>query len=124
LPRQQGSRTKCIHVSADGGSAVTLLFDSSMAVYDLLSSSLRCQLMQRGERDAQRVHSAGVNAVYLNADGSCAISVSKDCTARIWDASTGGCLMVLQVGREDEQQAAVGRFAGRPGLSIGLTVWC
>lgn len=83
-----------------------------MAVYDLPSSSLRCHLMQRGERDAQRVHSAGVNAVYLNADGSRAISVSKDCTARLWDASTGGCLMVLQVGRRVvEQQAAVGRSA-------------
>eukprot|EP00775_Hariotina_reticulata_P003662 gene3662-3923_t len=96
LPRQQGSRTKCIHVSADGFTAVTLLFDSSMAVYDLASGSLRCHLMQRGDRDAHRVHSGGVNGVYLNADGSCAVSVSKDCTARIWDTSTGGCLLLLQ----------------------------
>lgn len=98
LPAKEGSRTKFIHVSADGSSAVVLLFDSSMAVYDTATGKLRCHLMQKGERDARRVHSGGVNAVYLTADGSRAVSVSKDCTARIWDVVTGGCELVLQVG--------------------------
>lgn len=97
LPAKQGSRTKFMHVSADGTSAVVLLFDSSMAVYDTASGEVKCHLMQRGDRDAQRVHSGGVNAVYLTADGSRAVSVSKDCTARVWDTTTGACLMVLQV---------------------------
>lgn len=97
LPAKQGSRTKCTHVSADGSTAVLLLFDSSFAIYDARSGKLKCQLMQRGDRDAQRVHSGGVNAVYLTADGSRAVSVSKDATARVWDTSTGQCTLVLQV---------------------------
>ena len=97
LPAKQGSRTRFIHVSADGSAAVVLLYDSSMAVYDTASGELRCHLMQRGDRDAQRVHSGGVNAAYLTADGSRAVSVSKDYTARVWDTSNGACLMVLKV---------------------------
>jgi WD40 repeat protein len=97
LPAKQGSRTKCTHVSADGSTAVLLLFDSSIAIYDARSGQLKCQLMQRGDRDAQRVHSGGVNAVYLTGDGSRAVSVSKDATARVWDTTTGQCTLVLQV---------------------------
>jgi WD40 repeat protein len=97
LPAKQGSRTKCTHVSADGSTAVLLLFDSSIAIYDARSGRLKCQLMQRGDRDAQRVHSGGVNAVYLTGDGSRAVSVSKDATARVWDTTSGQCTLVLQV---------------------------
>jgi WD40 repeat protein len=97
LPAKQGSRTKCTHVSADGSTAVLLLFDSSIAIYDARSGLLKCQLMQRGDRDSQRVHSGGVNAVYLTADGSRAVSVSKDATARVWDTTSGQCTLVLQV---------------------------
>eukprot|EP00879_Flechtneria_rotunda_P032809 GHRR01036172.1.p1 GENE.GHRR01036172.1~~GHRR01036172.1.p1 ORF type:complete len:108 (-),score=23.83 GHRR01036172.1:55-378(-) len=86
-----------MHVSADGGTAVALLFDSSMAVYDTATGEIRCHLMKRGDRDAQRVHSGGVNAVYLTADGSKAVSVSKDHSARVWDAVNGRCLRVLEV---------------------------
>lgn len=97
LQQKQGSRTKCMHLSTDGTIAVVLLFDSTMAVYDTRSGELVCDLMRKGERDAMRVHSGGVNGVLLTADGSRAISWSKDATARIWDAATGACLLVLQV---------------------------
>jgi hypothetical protein len=97
LQQKQGSRTKCVDVSADGCTAVVLLYDSSMAVYDIESGALRCDLMRKGERDAQRVHSGGVNGVLLTADGRTAVSWSKDATARVWDTTTGACLMVLQV---------------------------
>jgi WD40 repeat protein len=97
LQQKQGSRTKCMHLSADGTIAVVLLYDSTMAVYDTRSGALVCELMRKGERDAMRVHSGGVNGVLLTADGSRAISWSKDATARVWDAVTGACLLVLQV---------------------------
>lgn len=97
LQQTQGSRTKCMYLSADGNVAVVLLFDSTMAVYDTQSGELRCELMRKGERDAMRVHSGGVNGVMLTADGGKAISWSKDTTARIWDTTTGACTLVLQV---------------------------
>jgi WD40 repeat protein len=98
LQQKQGSRTKCMHLSADGHTAAVLQFDSTMAVYDTRSGELVCDLMKKGERDAMRVHSGGVNGVLLTADGSRAISWSKDATARVWDTATGACTMVLQVG--------------------------
>lgn len=70
-----------------------------MTVYDTTTGEVKCQLMQRGDRDAQRVHSGGVNAVYLTADGRRAVSVSKDATARVWDTSNSMCTLVLQVSR-------------------------
>jgi WD40 repeat protein len=97
LQQKQGSRTKCMHLSADCSIAVVLLYDSTMAVYDTRSGQLVCELMKKGERDAVRVHSGGVNGVLLTADGRTAISWSKDTTARLWDAATGACKMVLQV---------------------------
>jgi WD40 repeat protein len=97
MQQKQGSRTKCMHLSADGHTAAVLLFDSTMAVYDTRSGELVCELMKKGERDAMRVHSGGVNGVLLTADGSRAISWSKDATARVWDTATGACMMVLQV---------------------------
>lgn len=97
LQQKQGSRTKCMSLSADGNIAVVLLYDSTMAVYDTRSGELVCELMKKGERDAVRVHSGGVNGVLLTADGSIAISWSKDTTARVWDTATGACKLVLQV---------------------------
>lgn len=98
LQQKQGSRTKCMYLSADGTIAVVLLFDSTMAIFDTRSGQMVCELMKKGERDAMRVHSGGVNGVLLMADGSRAVSWSKDATARVWDASTGACMLVLQVG--------------------------
>jgi WD40 repeat protein len=99
LQQKQGSRTKCMYLSADGSIAIVLLFDSTMAVYETRSGQMVCELMKKGERDAMRVHSGGVNGVLLTADGSRAVSWSKDATARVWDTPTGACILVLQVGR-------------------------
>jgi WD40 repeat protein len=56
---------------------------------------VRCVLQKRGERDAARVHSGGVNAALVTADGARAVTLSKDCTARVWDLRTGACTDVL-----------------------------
>ena len=56
---------------------------------------LRCTLQKRGERDASRVHSGGVNAAIVSQDGRLAVTLSKDCTARVWDLETGTCRHVL-----------------------------
>ncbi len=97
LAEQQGSRTKSMAFSADGNTAAVLLFDSTVAVWDMRMGACKAQLIKRGERDASRVHSGGVNAVYLTADGSTAVTVSKDCTARVWDVAAGACRTVLEV---------------------------
>ena len=57
------------------------------------SSSARCR--SGGERDASRVHSGGVNAALVSQDGRLAVTLSKDCTARLWDLETGTCRHVL-----------------------------
>jgi WD40 repeat protein len=36
-----------------------------------------------------------VNHVLLTQDGRTAVTLSKDGTARVWDAATGACLHVL-----------------------------
>jgi WD40 repeat protein len=71
--------------SGDGSTAAVALFDSTVAVYDVASGARLTQLIRRGDRDASRVHSGGVNAVYLSRSGGVAVTVSKDCTARVWD---------------------------------------
>lgn len=87
---------KSIAVSADGVTAVVVLFDSTIAVWHLPSGSVRCMLQKKGERDSTRVHSGGVNAVYLTPDGRQAVTISKDTTARVWDLEEGECTRVLQ----------------------------
>ena len=52
-------------------------------------------LQKRGERDASRVHSGGVNAAIVSRDGRLAVTLSKDCTARVWDLDSGTCRHVL-----------------------------
>ena len=52
-------------------------------------------LQKRGERDATRVHSGGVNAALVTEDGAVAVTLSKDCTARVWDLNAGTCTHVL-----------------------------
>ena len=69
-----------------------------------LSRALLCAqvwwvLQKRGERDAARVHSGGVNMALVSADGTRAATLSKDCTVRVWDLRTGACLQVLVGGR-------------------------
>ena len=97
LPEQLGSRTKCVAFDKECKRAAVLLFDSSVSVWDLQTQECVCQLIKRGERDASRVHSGGVNAVYLTDAGDTAVTVSKDCTARVWDLEKSCCIHVLQV---------------------------
>ena len=56
---------------------------------------MKFALQKRGERDASRVHSGGVNAALVTADGAMAVTLSKDCTARVWDLRSGSCMHVL-----------------------------
>ena len=60
-----------------------------------LCVQLRCMLQKRGERDASRVHSGGVNTALVSRDGRLAVTLSKDCTARVWDLQSGTCRHVL-----------------------------
>ena len=92
----QGSRVKSFAASRDGRTAVIVLFDSTVAVWDMETMQTRCMLQRWGDRDAARVHSGGVNAVYMSADNLHAVTVSKDCTARIWDLESGECKHVLE----------------------------
>jgi WD40 repeat protein len=55
---------------------------------------------RRGERDAATGHTGGVNDALITADGARVLTLSKDCTARVWDAATGACLHVL-IGHSD-----------------------
>ena len=100
----KGSRVKSFAASADGTIAVIVLFDSTVAVWDLMRMECKSMLQKWGDRDAARVHSGGVNAAYLTPDGKTAVTVSKDHTARVWDVATAECIHVMQ-GRQ-------------PGLSV------
>lgn len=53
-------------------------------------------LQSWGDRDAARVHTAGVNAAYLSPSGSRAVTISGDHTARVWDIATAECRCVLR----------------------------
>lgn len=60
-----------------------------------------------------------VNAALLTADGGRALTLSKDCTARVWDTSTGACLHVL-VGHADSVVAAALSANGTTALTLGF----
>jgi WD40 repeat protein len=109
LPEQLGSRVKSIAYSADGSTAAVALFDSTVAVFDLATGKRLAQLIRRGDRDGTRVHSGGVNAVYLSRSGDVAVTVSKDNTARVWD--------VAEAARITKRDAEGGGAAGGWGLS-------
>lgn len=89
MPAQQGSRVKHMAFDANCTTAAVLLYDSTVSLWDVASGKCRAQLIRRGERDASRTHSGGVNAVYLTRDGSTAVTISKDYTSRVWDVATG-----------------------------------
>lgn len=91
-----GYRVKSFAASADCRLAVIVLFDSTVAVWDMGSMECICMLQSWGDRDAARVHSAGVNAAYLTPSGSRAVTVSGDHTARVWDVATAECKFVLR----------------------------
>lgn len=82
--------------SADLERAVIVLFDSSISVWETAGMSLAAVLQTRGERDANFGHSSGVNEAAISPDGGTVVTVSKDATARVWDADTGRGQHVLR----------------------------
>ncbi|GIM13509.1 hypothetical protein Vretimale_16605 [Volvox reticuliferus] len=95
MPAQQGSRVKHMAFDASCRTAAILLFDSTVSVWDVVSGKCTAQLIRRGERDATRTHSGGVNAVYLTRDGLTAVTISKDNTARVWDVAAATTRLVV-----------------------------
>ena len=91
-----GYRVKSFAANADCRVAVIVLFDSTVAVWDMATMECTCVLQSWGDRDAARVHSGGVNAVYLTPSGATAVTVSGDHTARVWDIATAECTYVLR----------------------------
>ena len=60
-----------------------------------------------------------VNAALLTADGARALTLSKDCTARVWDAATGACLHVL-IGHSDGVVTAALSADGGTALTLAF----
>ncbi|KAL3139891.1 hypothetical protein ABBQ38_004185 [Trebouxia sp. C0009 RCD-2024] len=119
LPNHAGYRVKSFAASADCRLAVIVLFDSTVAVWDMVNMECSCMLQSWGDRDAARVHSAGVNAAYLSPTGSRAVTVSGDHTARVWDIATAECRCVLR-GHEDSISMGCLDAAGRRLLTIAF----
>lgn len=119
LPNHAGYRVKSFAASADCRLAVIVLFDSTVAVWDMGSMECICMLQSWGDRDAARVHSAGVNAAYLTPSGSRAVTVSGDHTARVWDVSTAECKFVL-TGHDDSISMGCLDGAGRRLLTVAF----
>lgn len=86
---------KSFACSDDASTAAVCLFDSTVTLWDLHSGEPRLALQKWGERDSEKGHSSAVNEVLLAADGLVAVTLSKDCTARVWSAESGACLHVL-----------------------------
>ncbi|DBB08019.1 TPA: hypothetical protein ACH3X3_009392 [Trebouxia sp. C0006] len=119
LPNHAGYRVKSFAASADCRLAVIVLFDSTVAVWDMGSMECICMLQSWGDRDAARVHSAGVNAAYLTPSGSRAVTVSGDHTARVWDVATAECKFVLR-GHDDSISMGCLDGAGRRLLTVAF----
>jgi WD40 repeat protein len=92
----KGSRMKSFAVSGDCALGVICLFDSTVTVWDLAKGEPTVFLQKWGERDEAFGHASAVNEVLMTADGSTVVTLSKDYTARIWEAATGTCLHVLR----------------------------
>lgn len=76
-----GSRVRSIAASADGATAVVVLFDSSIGVWDLQRGVCTRVLQKRGQWHLPQVHSGGINAAYLSPDSSHVLTISKVRTA-------------------------------------------
>ena len=83
----------------DGCKAVIVLFDSTVTVWDLVKKEQVAVLQKWGQRDAASGHTGGVNAAYMTPDGRKVLTVSKDCTGRIWNMRDGETLHVLEGSR-------------------------
>jgi WD40 repeat protein len=95
LPAKAGSRLKSFAASGDLSTAVLCFFDGCVSIWDLSSQSCLVELQKRGQRDAAIGHSSAINKVLMTRDGSKVITLSKDATARVWDAHTGNCLFIF-----------------------------
>ena len=54
-------------------------------------------------------HRDSVTSVAISPDGATLVSGSADRTVRVWDAASGECRAVLEVGPTDSQGGEVGR---------------
>ncbi len=121
LPALAGSRVKSFAAGGALRRCALALFDGSVVVHDLVLDADAAAaaaaadagaedgavaaaapaprwLQRRGDAaaaDERPVHRSGVNEVLLSADGATAVTLSKDATARVWDAASGACLRVL-----------------------------
>jgi WD40 repeat protein len=95
VPVSGGSRLRSFAVSADLSRAVQCKWDSTVKVVDLQTGEQVSVLQKWGERDSATGHTSAVNQVLMTQDGQTVVTLSKDCTARVWDASTGACRHVL-----------------------------
>ena len=97
LPSRQGSRMKCFAASAENLNTVCIcLFDGSVMMYDVKDGRPTVTLQARGIRDEAHGHTSAVNEVLISENGSRVVTLSKDSTARVWDAVSGACLQVLR----------------------------
>lgn len=80
----------------DGCTAVVVLFDSTVTVWDMEHQEQAAVLQRWGQRAASLGHTEGVNAAYITSDGRRVVTVSKDCTARVWDVAKGKPIHVLE----------------------------
>lgn len=95
VPVSEGSRIRSFAASADLGRAIICKWDSTVVVMDLQTGERMCTLQRWGERDSTTGHTSAVNQVLMTSDGLTLVTVSKDCTARVWDATNGTCRHVL-----------------------------
>ncbi|KAL4430377.1 hypothetical protein ABPG77_002183 [Micractinium sp. CCAP 211/92] len=95
VPVSEGSRLRSFAVSADLSRCVVCKWDSTVTVLDMQSGEVLATLQKWGERDSATGHTSAVNQVLMSQDGQTVVTVSKDTTARVWDATTGACRHVL-----------------------------
>jgi WD40 repeat protein len=104
---------KSFAASADLSRGVVCLFDSTVTVWDLEAGAPAAELQRWGQRDEHTGHTSAVNEVLMTADGATVVTLSKDATARIWDAAAGACRHVL---RGHTDSVAGGCLSERGGL--------
>ncbi|KAL4419894.1 hypothetical protein ABPG75_006992 [Micractinium tetrahymenae] len=95
VPVSEGSRLRSFAVSSDLSRCVVCKWDSTVTVLDSHSGDIVATLQKWGERDSATGHASAVNQVLMSQDGQTVVTVSKDTTARVWDASSGACRHVL-----------------------------
>mmetsp|Transcript_5208 Transcript_5208/g.13145 ORF Transcript_5208/g.13145 Transcript_5208/m.13145 type:complete len:1395 (+) Transcript_5208:246-4430(+) len=126
MPAVAGSRVKSFACGWDGKLAAVVLFDSSLAIWDMVSGECVKMLQQRGDRNKAYVHSGGINGVLMSHDGALVLTYSKDWTARVWDTAAGVCALVLDGHSEDVLSAALSedcRYAVTGSYDLSARVW-